>query len=86
MNIVSWNCKGLKNSSKSVVVKDLSRMASLDVLLLQETKIEEDCLLSLSNKNWKTNMGIGVSARGSASGIYTLWSENLFSSVKAHAT
>ena len=86
MNIVSWNCRGLGNSSKVVAVKDLSRMASPDVLLLQETKIEEDCLLSLSKKIWKMNVGIVVSAIGSAGGIATLWPKNLFSLVKTHAT
>ena len=86
MNIISWNCRGLENSSKVVTINDLSRMASLDVLLLQETKVEEDCLLSLSNKNWKMNVGIIVSARGSAGGIDTLCTENIFSLVKSHAT
>ena len=55
MNIFSWNCRGLGNPSKDETVKDLIRMASPNVLLLQETKIEEDNLLSLRKKNWKKN-------------------------------
>ena len=86
MNIVSWNCGGLENSSKVEAVKDLLRMVSPYVLLLQETKIDEDSLQSLSNKKWKTNVGKVVSARGSAGGIATLWTENLFSLVNSHVT
>ena len=53
-------------------------MASPDVLMLQETKIDEDSLLSTSCKRWKTNVGKAVSARGTAGGIATLWVENSF--------
>ena len=65
--------QGLGTPSKVEHVKDLLIMASLDVLLLQETKIEEDSILSLSKKNWKKNAGMVVSARGSSGGIATLW-------------
>ena len=53
MIIVSWNCKGLGNPLKVEAVKDLIKRASLDILLLQETKIEEENILSLSKTNWK---------------------------------
>ena len=86
MNIVSWNCRGLGNYSKVEVVNDLIRMASPDVLLLQETKIDEDNLLSISNKKWKLNVGKAVSARGTAGGIATLWKENSFSLEHSHTT
>ena len=66
------------------VVNDLIRMASPDVLLLQETKIDEDNLLSISNKKWKMNVGKVVSARGTAGGIETLWKENSFSLEHSH--
>ena len=78
MNIVSWNYRGLRNSSKVEAVNDLIRMASPDFLLLQETKIDEDSLLSIRNKKWKMNVGKVVSTRGTTGGIATLWTENLF--------
>ena len=68
------------------VVNDLIRMASPNVLLLQEAKIDEGNLLSISNQKWKTNVGKVVSARGTASGITTLWPENHFSLISSHAT
>ena len=86
MNIVSWNCKGLGDSLKAEVVKDLSRMDYPDILLLQETKIEEASLLSLSKKNWKKDAGMAMSARGSSSGLATLWTEELFSLKKSFKT
>ena len=73
MSTVSWNCRGLGNPSKIEVVNDLIRMASPDVLLLQEIKIDDDILLSISSKKWKMNVGKDVSARGTAGGIATLW-------------
>ena len=79
MNVVSWNCRGLGNSSKVEVVKDHVRMDSPDVLLLQETKNEEGNLLSLRKQNSKKNAGKVVSARGSSGGLATLWTEDLFS-------
>ena len=79
MNIVSWNCKGMGNASKAEAVKDHIKMASPNVLFLQETKVAEETLLSLSKMNWKKNVGIVVSARGSSGGIATLWVEDSFS-------
>ena len=73
MNCVSWNCGGLNNSTKAEAVNDLIRMASPNVLMLQETKIDEESLLSISSKNWKLNVGKAVSSRGIAGGIATLW-------------
>ena len=51
MQVTSWNCKGMGNPIKAKVVKDLMKMASSEILLLQETKIEEEALLLLSNLN-----------------------------------
>ena len=75
MQIVSWNCKGLGNPLKAEVVKDLLKMETTDILLLQEKKIKEDSLLSLSQAKWKKNSGKVVSARGTLGGLSTLWSE-----------
>ena len=61
-------------------------MASPNVLLLQETKIEEETLLSLRKKNLKKNIGKAVSARGSSGGLVTLWTEERFSMVNSFET
>ena len=78
MQIASWNCRGLGNPKKIEAVKDLIRMEPSDILLLQETKIEHDALLSLSNLKWEKKAGKAISARGSSGGLATLWSEDKF--------
>ena len=78
MQITSWNCRGLGNPKKAEDVKDLLRMESIGVLLLQETKIDKDVLLFLSKTKWKMNTGIVASAQGTYGGLVTIWSEDKF--------
>ena len=73
MQIVSWNCMGLGNPIKAEAAKYLMRMDSTNILLLQETKIEEESLLLLSKTKWKMNVGKVVSVRGTYGGLSTLW-------------
>ena len=53
-------------------------MDSFDILLLQETKINEDSLLLLSNSKWNFHDGKAVSARGTSMGFATHWCEENF--------
>ena len=78
MQITSWNCRGLGNPKKSEDVKDLLRMESTEILLLQETKIDKDTLLFLSKTKWNLNNGITVSARGTCGGLATILSTDKF--------
>ena len=78
MQLSSWNCRGLGNPLKSEAVKDLLKMEPSDILLLQETKIEEEALLSINKSKWKKNAGVTVSARGTSRGLETLWSDDKF--------
>ena len=86
MQITSWNCRGLGNPIKSKVVKDLMRMASSEILLLQETKIEEESLLLINKNKWKMNPGKAVNARGSCGGLATLWCQESFQLKKGYPT
>ena len=74
--LVSWNYRGLGNPFKADAVNDLLRMVPLDILLLQETKVEEEVLLLLSKNKWKLNSGKEFSARGTCGGLATLWCED----------
>ena len=78
MQITSWNWRRLGNPIKSEAIKDLLKMVSSDILLLQETKIEEDPLLLLSKSKWKLNTGKAVSVRGTSGGIGNLWCDEKF--------
>ena len=44
-----------------------------EVLLIQETKLEEDALLRASKSFWKKGLGRAVSARGASRGLATFW-------------
>ena len=78
MQFISWNCKGLGNPIKAQAVKDLLKMARVEILLLQETKIEEEALLLVSKNKWKLNGGKAVNARGTYGGLTTLCSDENF--------
>lgn len=48
MKIVSWNSRGLKDICKRIPIKRLLKKIDLDIVLLQESKLEEfECLTSL---------------------------------------
>ena len=86
MQIISWNCRGLGNPLKAEAVKDLLKMEPSDILLLQETKIEEEALLSIETLKWKKNVGMAVSAWGTSGGLATLWSDDKFLLKPSYAT
>ena len=86
MQIISLNFRGFGNPSKVEVVKDLMKMDSVDILSLQETKIEGETLLEISKKKWQKNAGKAVSSRGSLGGISTLWKDDQFMLVNSSET
>ena len=53
-------------------------MDSTNILMLQETKIEEEALRFSSKTKWKMNVGKAVSARVTSGGLTTLWCEDKF--------
>ena len=63
---------------KSESVKDILKIESLDILMLQETKIEGETLIDLSRIKWKLNLGNVVSARGSSGGLATVCLKEMF--------
>ena len=78
MLIISLNSRGLGNPAKAEAFKNILKMEPADILLLQETKIEEATLLSISRIKWKKNVGVAVSARGTSGGLATLCSDDKF--------
>ena len=68
----------MRNPKKLEDFKDILRTEPTEILLLQETKIDKDSLLILSNTKWNLNNGITVSSRGTCGGLVTIWSMNKF--------
>ena len=86
MQINSWNCRGLGNSSKAEAVKDLLKLAPSKILLLQETKIKGEALLLISKNKWNLNSGKTISTRGSCGGLAILWCDENFRLNKWYST
>ena len=86
MLLTSCNSRGLGHSSKAEAVKNLMKLDHFDLLLLQETKIEEDALLLISKNKWNMASGKAVNARGSCGGLATLWCKDNFQLINEYVT
>jgi exonuclease III len=80
MIFLSWNCRGFGSKLKAEALKDLKKMASPSVILLQETKMDSSSLLEATNKIFNNTGGATVSSQGASGGIATLWNEQIWSS------
>ena len=59
-------------------MKDLIRTVSPNILLIQETKMEEAFFLQSAPFFWKFSKGLAASARGASGGPGTLWRKDAF--------
>ena len=78
MKAISWDCKGLGSKGKEEAMLNLITLHQLDILLIQETKMEESAFLQVSKKNWKKKGSAALSSRGASDGIGTLWDERKY--------
>ena len=61
----------IRQQAKEDALKDIVRMYFPEILLIQETKMEETPLLNASKSFWCKGIGSVVSARGTSGGIAT---------------
>ena len=61
-------------------------MDPIDILLLQETKMEEETLLSLNRATWRKQEGQAINARGASRGLDTLWNKIEFTLLNSFST
>eukprot|EP00253_Pinus_taeda_P007450 PITA_07450 len=66
---------------KEEAIRNLIRIEAPDILLLQETKMEEPEFLQVSKKLWKNSDASAVAARGAFGGLGAPWNGNRFSLV-----
>lgn len=78
MKYVSWNCRGLGSRLKEEALKGIVRMYSPEILLIQETKLEDLLLLQASKAFWNKGQGRAVSARGASGGIASFWDNSKY--------
>jgi exonuclease III len=62
MKVVSWNCRGMGSKVKEEAMRNLLRIETPDILLIQETKMEDKDFLLISKKFWNKGGGHVVSA------------------------
>ena len=78
MKYVSWNCRGLGKKLKEEALKDIVRIHSPEILLIQETKMEDNPLLQTSKTFWRKGPGRAVSAKGASGGFASLWDSSKY--------
>ena len=82
IKIISWNVRGVNAPDKRKVIKNFLRSYRVDLVCLQETKVQEmsvELVRSLGvgrSLNWKA-----LNAEGSARGILLLWDNSCISLV-----
>lgn len=65
--------------TKEEAIKSLITTEALDILLIQETKLEDLVFLQVSKKLWNKCEAKAFSARGASGGLGTLWNASKFS-------
>ncbi len=78
MKIISWNCRGMESKAKEESFRILIITETLDILLIQETKLEDIVFLQTSKKLWYKSEARAIFARGASGGISTLWNMSKF--------
>ena len=76
MKVISWNCRGFWSKKKEEAMRILSMAENPDIMLVQETKLEENEFLQRSKKFWNKGGTLAVSARGASRGLGTLWNSS----------
>jgi len=62
MMVISWNCRGMGSKVKEEAMRSLIRTETPDILLVQETKLEDIVFLQASKKLWFKSEARAISA------------------------
>jgi len=64
MKVISWNCRGLGSKMKEEAMRSLIMTENPDIMLVQETKLEENYFLQSSKNFWNKGGTKVVLAKG----------------------
>ena len=67
-------------------MRDLVRINKPEILLVQETKMEDDSALHAGKAFWKKSSGEAVSSKGASGGLVTFWDSSIFELLVVHST
>ena len=78
LKILSWNVRGANDRNKRKVIKALIRSQKVDLVCLQETKIQEMSQGVIHSLGVGRFLGWGaVDARGAAGGVVVFWDKRV---------
>ena len=78
IKILSWNVRGVNNPEKRKVIKQFIRDQRVDLVCLQETKVQNMTLrMAQSLGERRFSDWVSVDASGSAGGILLLWDKRI---------
>eukprot|EP00253_Pinus_taeda_P010075 PITA_10075 len=72
MKVLSWNSRGLGHPSKIATLRDLLHNEKPEIMLVQETKQDQQEMKKIIDHQ-KQYLGIISSSRGASGGIVTIW-------------
>ena len=76
MNILCWNCRGLRNPQTEQELGDLIRAHSPSIVYVAETWLKKARLISLRDK-WKFDGMIDFSREGRGGGVAVFWKKQM---------
>ena len=78
IKILSWNVRGVNNSEKRKVIKQFIRDQRVDLVCLQETKVQNMNLRMVRSLGARRFLDwVSVDAMGSAGGILLMWDKRI---------
>ena len=78
IKILSWNVRGVNNPEKRKVIKQFIRDQRVDLVCLQETKVQNMNLqMARSLGAGRFSQWVSVDASGSAGGILLMWDKRI---------
>jgi exonuclease III len=76
MRIFSWNMRGLNALSKHRILKKKIDQEKEDIVMLQETKCDNNNMKKIAKKTWKQCEVVCIEAKGPSGGLALLWNPN----------
>jgi len=77
--LLSWNVRGINNRDKRLLLKNVLRDWSCNLVCIQETKLEEVQLSDIRSIEGNQSMDfVALKAQGSAGGIIVMWDKIFF--------
>lgn len=78
MNCISWNIRGLNSPGKKRILKNRIMFDHIDILLIQEVKLDSTHPLLLLNLCFKPYNSLANTSIGTVGGIMTFWKNSKF--------